>query len=67
MPAVSQAQQKFMAMAEHVPGFAKEHGIHMTHQQLHDFATGPEKQKPEHVHNGKAVSHGTLISHLMGK
>lgn len=56
MPAVSQAQQRFFGMLEHNPGMAKEKGIHMTHQQMHDFAVGPEKQKPEHVKNGKPVS-----------
>lgn len=60
MPAVSKAQQKFMAMAEHVPGFAKEHGIKMSHQQLHDFASGPEKGKPEHVHDNSKLEHALL-------
>src|SRR5579859_12456 len=41
MPAISQAQQRLMAIAEHNPSalFAKDRGVlKMSHQQLHDFA-----------------------------
>jgi Protein of unknwon function (DUF3008) len=40
-----------MAAAEHGADFpmAKKLRKSMTHQQLHDFASGPEKGKPEHV------------------
>ena len=53
MPAVSVAQSTAMAIAEHHPeelnpankGLAK-----MSHKDLHDFASTPEKGLPEHVH-----------------
>lgn len=52
MPAVSRAQQRLMQMAEHNPSAvsAKNRGVlKMSHQQLHDFASGSEKGKPGHV------------------
>lgn len=61
MPAVSQAQQRLMAAAEHGADFpmAKKLRNSMTHDQLHDFAVGPMKDKPEHVIKGdsKDVMH----------
>jgi hypothetical protein len=53
MPATSKAQRRFLAMAEHDPKFAQAHGIHMTHQQLHDFASTKETKLPEHVKGKK--------------
>jgi len=47
MPAVSKKQRKFFGMLEHNPGMAEERGIHMTHQQMHDFAATKEKGLPE--------------------
>lgn len=52
MPAVSRAQQIAMQIAEHNPskllprnkGLAK-----MSHQKLHEFAVGSEKNKPYKV------------------
>lgn len=41
-----------MQMAEHNPGAvsAKNRGVlKMSHSQLHDFASGSEKGKPNHV------------------
>lgn len=56
MPAKSKAQQRLMGAAEHGATFpaAKKLRETMTHQQLHDFASGSEKAKPEHVstHHG---------------
>lgn len=51
MPAVSKAQQRLMGAAEHGATFpmAKKLRKSMTHQQLHDFASGSEKGKPQHV------------------
>ncbi len=52
MPAVSQAQQKAMAIAEHEP--EKLHSenkgmLGMSHKQLHDFAATPRKGLPKKV------------------
>jgi hypothetical protein len=51
MPARSKAQQHLMGAAEHGANFpmARKLRASMTHQQLHDYASGPEKGKPEHV------------------
>lgn len=61
MPSTSKAQQRLMAAAEHGADFpmAKKLRASMTHEQLHDFASGSEKGKPEHIgrkarpHNAK--------------
>lgn len=51
MPSTSKAQQRLMAAAEHGATFplAKKLRKSMTHQQLHDFATGSMKGKPAHA------------------
>jgi hypothetical protein len=51
MPAKSKAQQRLMAAAEHGAEFpmAKMLRESMTHAQLHDFASGSMKSKPEHA------------------
>lgn len=51
MPAKSTAQQHLMAAAEHGAQFPMAQKLRqsMTHQQLKDFASGPEKGKPAHV------------------
>lgn len=56
MPAKSKAQQRLMAAAEHGATFslAEELRQSMSHQQLHDFASGSMKGKPIHV---KAATH----------
>lgn len=58
MPARSIAQQRLMAAAEHGAKFpmAKKLRASMSHQQLHDFASGKQKGKPMHVkrHNERA-------------
>jgi hypothetical protein len=55
MPAESKSQQRLMGAAEHGADFplAKKLRKQMTHQQLHDFAAGPEKGKPERVSKKK--------------
>jgi hypothetical protein len=57
MPATSKAQQRLMGAAEHGAEFpmAKKLRKSMTHQQLHDFASGSEKGKPEHKKKGGRV------------
>ena len=51
MPSKSKAQQRLMAAAEHGATFkkAKEIRRSMTHEQMHDFASGSMKGKPEHA------------------
>lgn len=60
MPAVSKAQRIAMAIAEHHPedlnpenkGLAE-----MSHKQLHEFASTPEKGLPAHAHKKASYSH----------
>jgi hypothetical protein len=54
-PARSKAQQRLMAAAEHNADFPKAKAIRksMTHDQMHDFASGSMKGKPAHVKKGK--------------
>lgn len=50
MPAPSKAMRKAAAIAEHHPHelYKKNRSLlRMTHQQLHDFASTPEKDLPE--------------------
>ncbi len=57
MPAVSQKQQKAMAIAEHEPGklYGKNRGLlKMTHSQLHDFASTKRKGLPVKKSMGKS-------------
>lgn len=51
MPAKSKSQQRLMQAAEHGASFPMAQKIRasMTHQQMHDFAAGSEKGKPQHV------------------
>ncbi len=46
MPAKSVAQQRFMAMAEHNPDKLRGKKPDMSQEQLHDFASTPEKGLP---------------------
>ena len=46
MPAVSQKQQKFMAIAEHNPSALRDKAPNMSKAQLHDFAATPRKGLP---------------------
>lgn len=56
MPAKSKAQQRLMAAAEHGATFPKAEQVRasMTHDQLHDFASGSMQGKPAHVAKPKA-------------
>lgn len=51
MPSKSRAQQRLMQAAEHGANFPMARKVRqsMTHQQMHDFASGSEKGKPQHV------------------
>ena len=55
MPAKSKAQQRLIAAAEHGANFPKAKQIRqsMTLSQMHDFASGSMKRKPEHVKTKK--------------
>jgi hypothetical protein len=49
MPALSIKQRRAMAIAEHHPAKLKANNrglLKMTHQQLHDFASTPERGLP---------------------
>lgn len=60
MPSVSKRQQRLMGAAEHGAQFpaAKALRRSMTHQQLHDFASGSMKGKPERsdAHHGLTIT-----------
>ena len=48
MPAKSKAQRKYFGWLEHAPeAAAKRKKSGMTHAQMHDFASTPEKGLPE--------------------
>lgn len=60
MPAKSKAQQIAMQIAEHAPNklYARNKGmLGMSHQQLHDFASGSEKGKPQYVSKKRGLKH----------
>lgn len=59
MPAKSKAQQRLMQAAEHGANFPMARKIResMTHQQMHDFASGSEKGKPQHVSTKTSDGH----------
>ena len=50
-PAMSKAQQRLMMAAEHGATFPKAKALRksMTKRQMHDYASGSMKGKPEHV------------------
>ena len=55
MPALSRNQRIAMAIAEHNPDklYAKNKGmLSMSHDQLHDFASTPEKGLPQRSNSG---------------
>jgi len=47
MPAVSEAQRRFFAIAEHHPEKLKRRMPKMSHKALHEFASTPEKGLPK--------------------
>ncbi len=51
MPSKSKSQQRLIAAAEHGASFPMAEKIResMTHQQMHDFASGSMTGKPAHV------------------
>ena len=64
MPAVSQAQQRLMAIAEHAPDKVSPQNrgvLQMSHGQLHDFAATPRNSLPKKASGFaalKGVKHG---------
>ncbi len=66
MPAQSKAQQRLMQAAEHGAQFPMADKIRasMTYAQMHDFAVGSEKGKPEHVAPHKSHPGKNLGKHL---
>ncbi len=61
MPSVSKKQGNLMRAAEHGANFpmARKVRASMTTQQLHDFASGSTKGKPQHVQHGKPLGSGS--------
>lgn len=58
MPAVSTAQRRLMALAEHNPSavYGRNRGVlKMSHGQLHDFAATKEKGKPHYAPSHEAM------------
>ncbi len=57
MPAKSRAQQRLMQAAEHGANFPMARKVRqsMTHSQMHDFAVGSERGKPQHVAGYRAA------------
>lgn len=60
MPAKSKAQQRLMQAAEHGADFPMARHIResMTRKQMHDFASGSEKGKPQHA-GGLRAAHAS--------
>ena len=60
MPSVSKSQQRLMQAAEHGADFPAARKLRrtMTHAQLHEFAVGSEKRKPEHVRDTRPILPG---------
>ena len=57
MPAVSQAQRRLFAIAEHAPEKLRKANrglLALSHQQLHDFAATPERGLPRRKRDGLA-------------
>lgn len=69
MPSRSRAQQRLMAAAEHGASFPAARRLRqsMTHSQLHDFAKGSMRHKPEHVHVSHQHPHKNLGAYLHPK
>lgn len=63
MPAKSRSQQRLMQAAEHGAMFPKATALRasMTQQQLHDFAAGSEKGKPQRVLHPALKAHGAKV------
>lgn len=65
MPSVSKKQQRLIAAAEHGASFPKAQAIResMTHQQMHDYASGSMAGKPEHVRQAPHKDRADRPSH----
>lgn len=65
MPAKSKAQQRYFAIAEHDPSALRGPMPNMSLAQMHDFAAGSMKGKPEHVKKSDPPKHAA--SHHSGR
>lgn len=65
MPSKSVKQQHLFQAAEHGANFpmAKKVRESMTHDQMHDFAVGSEKGKPEHKPKHELHGRGATSKH----
>jgi len=68
LPAKSKAQQRLIAAAEHGANFPMARTIResMTHQQMHDFASGSMKGKPVHVKAAHPIKNLKHYAHPKG-
>lgn len=67
MPAVSQAQQRLMAMAEHDPQAVRKENrgvLDMSHTQLHDYAATPRRGLP--IRSEPSMARRALLSGMRG-
>lgn len=62
MPATSKAQQRLMGAAEHGADFplARKLRSSMSHDQLHDFASGSTRGKPERATSRPPTKRGVI-------
>lgn len=68
MAAKSIAQRQFMAICEHDPQHAKGKCPDMTKEQLHEYASTPEKGLPKKVSQKKKSTHRkTSLKRLFGR
>lgn len=69
MPAKSKSQQRLMQAAEHGATFpmAEKVRASMTYSQMHDFAVGSEKGKPQHVAKHPHANLGKFLHAKKGK
>ena len=67
MPSKSKSQERLMQAAEHGAKFPMAEKVResMNHKQMHDFASGKEKGKPEHAHEGRG--YGKDMKHGHGR
>lgn len=56
MPAKSRAQERYFQIAEHHPELLRGPVPKMSKAAMHDFASGSEKGKPQHVKKPKALA-----------
>lgn len=63
MPATSQAQQRFFAIAEHSPSLLRGPMPKMTKAQMHDYAATPRKGLPKRIKRPRGGLSSLLASH----